>query len=255
MPRSSGSVRARPLTDPAQRLFLEVCQQALEHGGHAGSSSRIGVFAGSGMNLYGAQPGENLCDPRRLPPRARPALAIGVQAAWSSSLVAVHLACQALRSGDADLALAGAAAVHVPQATGTTSAPARDRSCRPGHLRAFDADADGTVGGNGVAAVLLKRLDQAIADGDTVYAVIRGSAVSEGDQVELVERALEKSGVPADSISYVEASASGTPDADAAEFLALSNALRKHTDKVGFCTIGSVKPNIGHLEPGPGSPG
>lgn len=249
------SAREAELTDPAQRLFLEVCQQALEHGGHAGSSSRIGVFAGSGMNLYsqGAQPGENLAT--RVAYRlGLTGPAIGVQAAWSSSLVAVHLACQALRSGDADLALAGAAAVHVPQATGYHASPESILS-PTGHIRAFDADADGTVGGNGVAAVLLKRLDQAIADGDTVYAVIRGSAVSEGDQVELVERALEKSGVPAESISYVEASASGTADADAAEFRALSNALRKHTDKVGFCTIGSVKPNIGHLASAAGMAG
>ncbi|TDO44533.1 amino acid adenylation domain-containing protein [Kribbella sp. VKM Ac-2527] len=254
------SAREAELTDPAQRLFLEVCQQALEHGGHAAATGRIGVFAGSGMNLYTQQnqSGENLAT--RVAYRlGLTGPAIGVQAAWSSSLVAVHLACQALRSGDADLALAGAAAVHVPQATAyhTEETPTKESILSPtGHVRAFDAEADGTVGGNGVAAVLLKRLDQAIADGDTVYAVIRGSAVSnQHGHVDLVERALEKSGIAAESISYVEANATGTKDADAAEFKALTTALRKHTDKVGFCTIGSVKPNIGHLDSAAGMAG
>ncbi|MFI5708650.1 amino acid adenylation domain-containing protein [Kribbella sp. NPDC051620] len=253
------SDREAELTDPAQRLFLEVCQQALEHGGYAGASGRIGIFAGSGMNLYTQ---ENQ-PPDYLATRVAYRLgltgpAIGVQAAWSSSLVAVHLACQALRSGDADLALAGAAAVHVPQATGY-HASARSILSPTGHLRAFDQEADGTVGGNGVAAVLLKRLDQAVADGDTVYAVIKGSAVTnEGGpagQVELVERALEKSGVPAASLSYVEANATGTPEDDTVEFRALTTALRKHTDQVGFITIGSVKPNIGHLDSAAGMAG
>ncbi|QNE21863.1 acyltransferase domain-containing protein [Kribbella qitaiheensis] len=250
------SDREAELTDPAQRIFLEVCQHALEHGGHAGAAGRIGIFAGSGMNLYTQQNQP----PDFLATRVAYRLgltgpAIGVQAAWSSSLVAIHLACQALRSGDADLALAGAAAVHVPQATGYHASPESILS-PTGHIRVFDAAADGTVGGNGVAAVLLKRLDQAVTDGDTVYAVIRGSAVSnESDQAELVEHALEKAGVPAESISYIEANATGTAVEDAREFRALASVLRKHTDKVGFCTIGSVKPNIGHLDSAAGMAG
>ncbi|MDX6261852.1 MAG: hypothetical protein QOH84_3540, partial [Kribbellaceae bacterium] len=253
------SDREAELTDPAQRLFLEVCQQALEHGGYAGASGRVGIFAGSGMNLYTQQNQP----PDYLATRVAYRLgltgpAIGVQAAWSSSLVAVHLACQALRSGDADLALAGAAAVHVPQATGY-HASARSILSPTGHVRAFDEKADGTVGGNGVAAVLLKRLDQAVADGDTVYAVIKGSAVTNdggpAGQVELVERALEKSGVPAASLSYIEANATGTAADDTVEFRALTTALRKHTDQVGFVTIGSVKPNIGHLDSAAGMAG
>ncbi|MEU0089304.1 amino acid adenylation domain-containing protein [Kribbella sp. NPDC006257] len=250
------SDREAELTDPAQRIFLEVCQHALEHGGHAGAAGRIGIFAGSGMNLYTQQNQP----PDFLATRVAYRLgltgpAIGVQAAWSSSLVAVHLACQALRSGDADLALAGAAAVHVPQATGYHASPESILS-PTGHIRVFDAAADGTVGGNGVAAVLLKRLDQAVTDGDTVYAVIRGSAVSnENDQADLVERALEKAGVPAESLSYIEANATGTAAADASEFKALASVLRKHTDATGFCTIGSVKPNIGHLDSAAGMAG
>jgi len=132
------SAREAELTDPAQRLFLEVCQQALEHGGHAGASGRIGIFAGSGMNLYTQQNQSTDYLATRVAYRlGLTGPAIGVQAAWSSSLVAVHLACQALRSGDADLALAGAAAVHVPQATGYHASPGSILS-PSGHVRAFD---------------------------------------------------------------------------------------------------------------------
>ncbi|TCC51184.1 amino acid adenylation domain-containing protein [Kribbella capetownensis] len=254
------SDREAELMDPAQRLFLEVCYQALEHGGYAGTTGRVGVFAGSGMNLYTQQHQSRDSLATRVAYRlGLTGPAIGVQSAWSSSLVAVHLACQALRSGDADLALAGAAAVQVPQATGYHPAPESILSPR-GQVRAFDAAADGTVGGNGVAAVLLKRLDQAVADGDTVYAVIRGTAVSnedasEGNQVDLIERALERSGFAADSLSYIEANAIGSAAADSAEVESLTTALRRHTDKVGFCTIGSVKPNIGHLDSAAGMAG
>ncbi|RZU12368.1 amino acid adenylation domain-containing protein [Kribbella rubisoli] len=254
------SDREAELMDPAQRLFLEVCHQALEHGGYAGTSGRVGVFAGSGMNLYNRQHQSRDSLATRVAYRlGLTGPAIGVQSAWSSSLVAVHLACQALRSGDADLALAGAAAVQVPQATSYHPTPESILS-PSGHVRAFAADADGTVGGNGVAAVLLKRLDQALADGDTVYAVIRGTAVSNadapsGNQVELIERALERAGFDADSLSYIEANGIGSPTADAAEIRSLTTALRRHTDKVGFCTIGSVKPNIGHLDSAAGMAG
>ncbi|TDW75481.1 amino acid adenylation domain-containing protein [Kribbella pratensis] len=254
------SDREAELMDPAQRLFLEVCHQALEHGGYAGTSGRVGVFAGSGMNLYNRQHQSRDSLATRVAYRlGLTGPAIGVQSAWSSSLVAVHLACQALRSGDADLALAGAAAVQVPQATSYHPAPESILS-PSGHVRAFSADADGTVGGNGVAAVLLKRLDQALADGDTVYAVIRGTAVSNadapsGNQVELIERALERAGFDADSLSYIEANGIGSATADAAEIRSLTTALRRHTDKVGFCTIGSVKPNIGHLDSAAGMAG
>ncbi|GAA0605010.1 non-ribosomal peptide synthetase/type I polyketide synthase [Kribbella sandramycini] len=252
------SDREAELMDPAQRLFLEVCHQALEHGGYGGTTNRVGVFAGSGMNLYGRRPQPRDSLAARVAYRlGLTGPAIGVQSAWSSSLVAVHLACQALRSGDADLALAGAAAVQVPQATGPEPSEVLSPS---GHARAFDAAADGTVGGNGVAAVLLKRLDQAVADGDTVYAVIRGTAVSSedapgGNQADLIERALQRAGFAAESLSYLEANAIGSGPADAAEVRALSAALRRHTDKVGFCTIGSVKPNIGHLDSAAGMAG
>lgn len=273
------------VTDPAHRLFLECCYHALEHGGYAGSAAgaRIGVFAGSGMNLYthqnyllnnllgarddavGAIQTAIGTQPDFLATRVAYRLgltgpAVGVQTACSTSLVAVHLACQALRTGDADLALAGAAAVHVPQVTGYRPYPGSILS-PTGQCRAFDADADGTVGGNGVAAVLLKRLDRALADGDTIHAVILGSAInndgrgkvgftapSVAGQVDVIERALDQAGVPAETISYLEAHGTGTPLGDPVELRAASQALRNRTDRVGFCTVGSVKPNIGHLD-------
>ncbi|MGO4425494.1 beta-ketoacyl synthase N-terminal-like domain-containing protein, partial [Streptomyces sp. MCAF7] len=178
----------------------------------------------------------------------------------STSLVAVHLAVQAVLYGDADLALAGAAAVHFPQETGYRSHPGSILS-PTGRCRAFDAEADGTVGGNGVAAVLLKRLDRALADGDTVHAVILGSAVNNdgadkvgfsapgvAGQIEVVRQALRRAAVPPDTVSYVEAHGTGTRLGDPVEMEALARALGEGTDRTGFCAVGSVKPNIGHLD-------
>lgn len=279
------SPKETTLTHPAHRLFLECCHQALEDGGYATAEpgTRIGVFAGSGMNLYDHQqlpetgslydatdPATGIQaavgrQPDFLATRVAYRLgltgpAIGVQTACSTSLVAVHLAVQSLLTGEADLALAGAAAVHLPQETGYRSHPGSILS-PTGRCRAFDAEADGTVGGNGVAAVLLKRLDRALADGDTVHAVILGSAVNNdgagkagfsapgvAGQVEVVRQALRRAAVPAETISYVEAHGTGTRLGDPVEFEALSRALGEGTRRTGFCTVGSVKPGIGHLD-------
>ena len=273
-------------TDPAHRLFLQVCHQALEHAGYAGpgGAGRTGVFAGSGMNLYthqsyllgnllpatGGDPVTEMqaaigSHPDFLATRVAYQLgltgpAINVQTACSTSLVAVHLAVQALLAGDADVALAGAAAVHVPQVTGYRHFPGSILSAT-GRCRAFDASADGTVGGNGVAAVVLKRLDRAIADGDTIHAVILGSAVNnDGDgkvgftapgapgQTDVIGQAIDRAGIPAETISYLEAHGTGTALGDPVELRAAARALADRTDRVGFCTVGSVKPNIGHLD-------
>ncbi|MBC2901561.1 non-ribosomal peptide synthetase/type I polyketide synthase [Streptomyces cupreus] len=264
------------LTHPAHRLFLECCHRALEDGGYAAAEpgTRIGVFAGSGMNLYDHQQATATTagmqsaigrQPDFLATRVAYRLgltgpAIGVQTACSTSLVAVHLAVQALLSGETDLALAGAAAVHLPQESGYRAHPGSILS-PTGRCRAFDADADGTVGGNGVAAVLLKRLDRALADGDTVHAVILGSAVNNDGagkvgftapgvtgQVEVVRQALRRADVPAETISYVEAHGTGTRLGDPVEFEALGRALGDGAARTGFCAVGSVKPNIGHLD-------
>ncbi len=289
------SAREAALTEPAQRLFLECCHTALEYGGYAAGSpallaggpdgTRVGVFAGSGMNLYalqsylltqldGGRAGDDPVEalqvaignqPDFLATRVAHRLgltgpAVNVQTACSTSLVALHLASRALLAGDADLALAGAAAVHVPQVTGYRY---RDGSIlsRTGECRAFDKDADGTVGGNGVAAVLLKRYDRAVADGDTIHAVILGSAVNndgaakvgftapsvEG-QVQVVRQALAAAAVDAGTIGYVEAHGTGTHLGDPIEVRALTEAYRADSAATGWCTLGSVKSNIGHLD-------
>ncbi|MGW6915119.1 MupA/Atu3671 family FMN-dependent luciferase-like monooxygenase [Kitasatospora sp. NPDC054939] len=269
------------LTHPAHRLFLECSHHALEDGGYADPArgERIGVYAGAGMNLYdyqnqaGRLP-EDLgvamqaslgAAPDFLASRVAYRLnlrgpAVGVQTACSSALVAVHLAVQALLDGDADLALAGAAAVHLPQHSGYRLHPGSVLS-PSGRCRPFDAAADGTVGGNGVAVVLLKPLHRALADGDRVLAVIAGSAVTNdgsgkigftapgvAGQTEAVERALARAGAPADSLGHVEAHGTGTPLGDPVEFAALSAALRSPSGRTGFCALGSVKANLGHLD-------
>ncbi|MFD4669611.1 MupA/Atu3671 family FMN-dependent luciferase-like monooxygenase [Lentzea sp. NPDC058450] len=264
------------LTDPAQRLFLEVCQHALEDAGHAGTSARVGVFAGSGANLYGHQGRAGIGDgspagmqgvigqsPDFLVTRAAYRLgltgpAITVQTACSTALVAVHLAAQALLTGEADLALAGAAAVHLPQESGYLPEPPLSPS---GRCRPFDVEADGTVGGNGVAAVVLKRLDRAIADGDEIHAVVLGSAVNNdgavkagfaapglAGQVDVVRRALRRAAAEPDSVSYVEAHGTGTELGDPIELEALSRAYSGADDRRRPIALGSVKGNIGHLD-------
>ncbi|WP_406292870.1 acyltransferase domain-containing protein [Embleya sp. NBC_00888] len=283
------NAREAELTDPAHRIFLECAEHALEHAGYAdtGRARNVGVFAGGGMNLYGPRPAFHA---RFAPADGSGAggiaeemqaliggqydflasrvayrlgltgAAVGVQTACSTGLVAVHLAVQSLLSGDVDLALAGAAAVHLPQEAGYRHQPEFIMS-PTGRCRAFDAASDGTVGGNGVAAVVLKRLDRARADGDTVHAVVIGSAVNNdgsakagftapglAGHTDVVRRALARAGVAPGSISYVEAHGTGTPLGDPVEFEALSRAYRSEGARAGSCALGAVKPNIGHLD-------
>ncbi|WP_435826327.1 polyketide synthase, partial [Micromonospora carbonacea] len=276
------SPREAELLDPQHRLFLETCQHALEDAGCPGEADgrRIGVFAGGGMNLYPHHTYLRHQLPQAVA-SADPATAIGaalgnqpdflatrvayrlgltgpavtVQTACSTSLVAVHLAARALLAGDADVAVAGAVAVHVPQVTGYRHTPGSILSAS-GRCRPFDADADGTVGGNGVAAVVLKPLDRALADGDRIHAVLLGSAVNNdgsgkvgwtapgvAGQVDVVRRALRDAGVPAASIGYVEAHGTGTALGDPVEHHALAEAYAP-----ARAFLGSVKANIGHLD-------
>ncbi|MDX3851635.1 type I polyketide synthase [Streptomyces sp. AK02-01A] len=288
------SGREATVTDPQQRLFLECCYKALEDGGYAGAGDtvRTGVYASAGYRLYSLHSylAGNLAEeagsgdwlavkqiqvgnyPDFTANRAAFRLgltgpAVNVATACSSALVSVHLACQALRAGDADLMVVGSAALHVPQVTGHRHMKGSTIS-RSGTVRAFDADADGTVGGNGVAAVLLKPLDRALADGDTVHAVILGSAVtndgagkagfaapSAAGQRDAVLGALRAAGVPADSVGYLETHGTGTLKGDPIEFAGLTEAFRRHTDRIGFCALGSAKPAIGHLDSAAGLAG
>ncbi|MFE2650142.1 type I polyketide synthase [Streptomyces sp. NPDC059346] len=275
-----------------------------------GGSVGIGVYGSSGYRLYSLHSylAENLAAeaasddwmtakqvqvgtyPDFLATRAAFRLgltgpALTVSTACSSSLVSVHLACQALRAGDADLMLVGSAALHLPQVSGQV--PVKGSTLSPtGAVRAFDAEADGTVGGNGAVAVLLKPLVRALEDGDTVHAVILGSAVTNdgadkgggtaggsgggarprtgrggfaapgvAGQRDAVLGALRAAGVDAASIGYVEAHGTGTPKGDPIEFAALTEAFRAHTDRTGFCALGSTKPAIGHLDSAAGLAG
>ncbi|MFJ3899532.1 type I polyketide synthase [Streptomyces sp. NPDC090083] len=281
------SAREAELTDPQQRVLLECGWQALEAAGYGGFDGRGGVFVGTGMNTYllrhlltnprGAQDADLLQlmlgnekdhAATRLAYRLGlrgPALA--VQTACSTSLVAVHLARQSLLHGDCDLALAGGASVQPPQHTGYVYA--RNGILSPdGHCRPFDRNAHGTVVGQGAALVVLKRARDAYADGDTVHALIRGSAInndggrkvgytapSTEGQTEVIDAALRSAGVTADTIGYVEAHGTGTEVGDGIEIAALTEAYRKHTDKTGFCAVGSIKANLGHLDAAAGVSG
>lgn len=274
--------------DPQQRLLLECTWQALEHAGYTGerASDSIGVYAGIKMNTYVANffAHDDLFDPtdRVQIMMGNAEFALGtrisyklnlkgpsymLQTACSTSLAAVHLACQALLLDECRMALAGAVAVEIPHKVGyhyQYGGPASP----DGHCRPFDAQAQGTVFGSGMGMVVLKRLDDALADGDHIYAVIKGTAVNndgavkasftapsvEGQTAVILE-ALACANVDVDSISYVEAHGTGTPLGDPIEIMALTNAFRASTNRKGFCRIGSVKSNVGHLDAAAGLAG
>ncbi|GAB4460433.1 MAG: hypothetical protein OHK0037_07670 [Elainellaceae cyanobacterium] len=184
---------------------------------------------------------------------------VNVQTACSTSLVAVHLACQSLLRGECDLALAGGVSVETPQRAGHLYQEGMILS-PDGHCRAFDAQARGTIFGSGAGVVVLKRLSEAIADGDQIYAVVKGSAIgNDGSQkvgylapradgqAAVISEALAVAGVEPDSITYVEAHGTGTELGDPIEVAALTKAFRSGTRRQQFCALGSVKTNVGHL--------
>ncbi|WP_051819421.1 type I polyketide synthase [Streptomyces sp. NRRL S-920] len=186
--------------------------------------------------------------------------AVNVQTACSSSLTALTLAAQAVALGECDIAVAGATALHVPQILGYQYVKGSILS-KSGYLRPFDADADGTVGGTGVVAVVLKRLDRAVADGDHIHGVIRGwgvnndgadkrafTAPSADGQRRAIRRALKRAGVDAGTVGYLETHGTGTFKGDPIEFEGATAAFRADTDRTGYCALGSVKANIGHLD-------
>jgi amino acid adenylation domain-containing protein/FkbH-like protein len=277
------------LIDPQHRLFLELAWEAMERAGHAPGveTSRVGVYAGASLNTYLLA---NLCaDPRFradflaslhggslstvlgnekdfLATRAAYKLnlrgpALTIQTACSTSLVAVAEACRSLRSGLCDMALAGGVTITLPLRRGYFHTPdgilSADGCCRP-----FDAAASGTVFSNGGGVVLLKRLSDALRDGDHVHAVIRGlglnndggvkhsyASPSVEGQAEVVRMAQRDAGIEPGSIGYVETNGTATPLGDLMEIRALTKAFRDGgATENGFCAIGSLKANIGHLE-------
>ncbi|MCC6456164.1 MAG: amino acid adenylation domain-containing protein [Caldilineaceae bacterium] len=281
--------REAELIDPQHRLFLECAWAALESAGYDPETYQapIGVFAGSTMNTYlmtnlvsnlgglDAAGGYQVFvgnDKDFLPTRVSYKLnlrgpSVNIQTACSSSLVAVHQACQSLLRDECSMALAGGVSVSVPHKMGYLYQEGMILS-PDGHCRAFDAGAKGTVSGEGVGIVVLKRLGDALADGDQIRAVIRGSAINndgslkigytapsvEG-QAEVIAMAQAAAEVEPESISYVEAHGTGTPLGDPIEIAALTQVFRAGTPHKGFCAIGSVKSNIGHLDAAAGVTG
>ncbi len=280
--------READLMDPQHRLFLETCWNALENGGYDPSRypGSIGVFGGCSLNTYLLS---NLCTDRSAVDELAGSYQVGsfqtllgndkdflatrvcyklnlrgpgvtVQAACATSLIAICQASESLLGGQCDMALAGGVSVTFPQKRGYLYQEGGMAS-RDGHCRTFDADASGTVFGHGVGAVLLKRLKDAEADGDTISAVIRGFAINndgslkagymapgvEG-QARVIRAAHQAAGVSPETISYIEAHGTATPLGDPIEVAALTEAFRVGTAKNNFCAIGTVKTNIGHIE-------
>jgi len=279
--------REAELLDPQQRLFMETAWTALEHAGYPVGEldMPVGVFAGAGSPTYffnnlwpnqalRAQFGQQQLlmggDKDFVAARAAYKLdlrgpAISLSTACSTSLVAVHVARQSLLQGECRLALAGGVTVFFPQKQGYVYQQGAILS-PDGHCRAFDADAEGSVGGAGVATVVLKRLRHAREDGDTVHAVIKGSAINndgigrvgftapsvEG-QARVVREAMR--GLDYESVSYIETHGTATRLGDPIEVSALNQAYRTGTRKTGYCALGSVKTNIGHLDTAAGVTG
>jgi acyl transferase domain-containing protein/NADPH:quinone reductase-like Zn-dependent oxidoreductase/acyl carrier protein len=271
--------REAELTDPQHRLFLECAWEAFERAGYSPAAYKgsIGVYGGAALNTYlraflsdpGPVSASNFLtlvgnDKDYLTNRVSYKLnlrgpSVTVQTACSTSLVAVHLACQSLLSRECDMALAGGVSITVPQKTGYLYDEGGVLS-PDGHCRAFDAQARGIVGGDGVGIVLLKRLADALADGDDIQAVLKGSAVnndgsskvgylapSVNGQAQVIAEALAMAAVAPETISYFETHGTGTLLGDPIEIAALKQVFRASTQKKSFCAIGSVKTNVGHL--------
>ncbi|WP_328912415.1 MULTISPECIES: type I polyketide synthase [unclassified Streptomyces] len=268
--------RDAELTDPQQRLFLQTAWAALEDAGiPPGPQLSVAVFVGANNTGYGeyAAPWPRAQfqdmqfsignDLSYLSTRVShklgltgPSLTVGT--ACSSALTAVHLACSALLAGECDVAIAGATAVHFPLITGYRHTP-ESILAPDGHCRPFDRHAAGTVGGDGVGAVVLRRLEDAVADGDPVHAVIRGSAVnndgsdkvgftapSVGGQAGVLRAALAAADCAPESVDYVEAHGTGTSLGDPVEIAALRQVYGS-APRTSPLSLGSVKANIGHL--------
>lgn len=280
--------REAELMDPQQRLFLECCYQAIEDAGYVPDTYNglIGVYAGSSLSSYFLSrlcktpgfiekftSGYQVSNYFEMMGNSLDFLSTRVSyklnlrgpsltmvSACSTSLVAVTQACQSLLTYQCDMALAGGVSITLPQKRGYYYQDGGMGSA-DGHCKAFDADANGTVFGSGLGVVLLKRVDEAIRDGDQIYAVIRGFAVNndgsakvgytapsvEG-QASVIAMAHEAAGVEPETIGYIEAHGTGTPLGDPIELAGLTQAFRAQTNRSQFCTIGTAKTNVGHLD-------
>jgi len=277
------------IMDPQHRLFLECAWEAIENAGYNSEkfNGPIGVFGGVSPNTYF----QNILMTRPdLLKKVGPQLmrlsnekdnavtrvsfklnlkgpSISVQTNCSSSGVALHLSCQSVLSGECDMALVGGARIEAPLHAGYWYEEGGILS-PDGHCKVFDAEARGTVFGNGVAMIVIKRLSDAIRDGDSIQAVIKAAAINNDGsskvgypapsvqgQTLVIEEALTMAEISPDTIGYIEAHGTGTALGDPIEAAALTTAFRKWTNRKGYCRIGSVKANIGHLFAGAGVAG
>ncbi|MCC5467061.1 SDR family NAD(P)-dependent oxidoreductase, partial [Pelosinus baikalensis] len=284
------SPREAEIMDPQERIFLESVYEAIEDAGYTGENisnqeyfglkGNVGVFAGvmfDEYQLYGVQ--ETL--------QGRPTSLWGVPASianrvsylcnfhgpsmtvdtmCSSSLTAIHLACQSLQRGGCDLAIAGGVNVSIHPNKYLFLAQGKFLSSN-GQCQSFGEGGDGYVPGEGVGALLLKPLSKAIADGDHIYGIIKGTAINHGGktngytvpnpnaQASVISRALEEAGIDPRTISYIEAHGTGTSLGDPIEIAGLTKTFQKYTKEKQFCAIGSVKSNIGHCESAAGIAG
>lgn len=275
--------------DPQERLLLECIWEVLEQAGYDTQrfKGHIGLFAGASLSTYLAhqlyrnrEVMKAFGDTESTIYNSAGTVATlaayklnlkgpccSIQTFCSTSLVAVHMACQSLLNFESDLAVAGGSTIYCPQERGYLyqegGIVSPDGKCRP-----FDAEASGTVFGNGVAVVVMKRLKDALQDGDTIHAIIRGSAVNNDGslkvsyaapsvvgQTEVIVEALGAAGVDPQTIGFVETHGTGTRLGDPAEVEALTKAFRTRTKKNGFCAIGSIKANVGHLDAAAGVTG
>ncbi|HEX6291106.1 MAG TPA: amino acid adenylation domain-containing protein [Herpetosiphonaceae bacterium] len=283
------SPREAAIMDPQHRVFLECAWEALERAGYNPDAYEggIGVFAGVSTNSYllfnlyanrdllesvGGFQTMLLNEKDHLTTRVSYKLnlrgpSVNLQTACSTSLVATVIACQQLLLRQCDMALAGGVSINVPHTAGYRYQPGGIQS-PDGHCRAFDADAQGTITGNGVGIVVLKRLHDALADGDQIQAVIKGFALnndgaqkvgytapSVDGQAAVIEEALAMAGVAPETISYIETHGTGTPLGDPIEIAALSRVFGPVAKEAQRCALGSVKTNIGHLDAAAGVTG
>jgi len=279
--------REAKFMDPQIRKFLETCYKALEHSGYAAESdNNIGVYAGSGPNSYLVKNlsrvqselfdlGElqtNILNGTFLSTNVSYKLnlmgpSLTIQTACSTSLVAVHEACLHLNANQCDIAIAGGVSIQTPRGKGYLHIPG-EISSKAGLCRPFDKDADGTLIGEGSAAIVLKKLDDAIKDNDNIWAVIKGSAINnDGNQKAgytapsvdgqslAVSRAQKMAQIDPEEIGYIEAHGTGTHIGDPIELRALSKVFSPKVNSQNPCVIGSVKANIGHLDAAAGVTG
>ena len=277
------SPREAALIDPQERLFLEVAWESIEDAGYNYQNLKgetVGVFVGALWQPYITLGVEqtfkgNLQRPHGLLYSIANRVSfffdwcgpsMAVDTACSASLTALHLACESLKRGESHSAIVGGVNISLSSSKylwlSNNNFLASDGKCR-----SFGSGGDGYVPGEGVGSVYIKRLKDAIQDGDAIYGVIKGTSINHGGktngytvpnpvkQAELISSTLKKSGVSAEDISYIEAHGTGTSLGDPIEITGLQKAFSSYTDKKEFCAIGSVKSNIGHLEAAAGIAG